>query len=256
MSSRITFAYSLPILSSLFLSLFLFYIFHLTSDLIEQFPSIDCSSPSQTDKSISLRMGERTSFLPSSFYFFFFEVEREREREREGEREGGREREKEDLDFLEQATFTRSLIYALCRLFIRTVASPGEIIEKDGRRRGRKERGKSERIESGRTNERVRRGTVARPTLRRSNFDPCRARFPFCLCTQVWHRSRIGFVPSARDGASMTRDTRTKRKRVVAPIRRCPTPPIFPTELSQLRFRSFFTSVAPPIFLIPDSELL
>lgn len=174
-------------------------------------------------------------------------------REREGEREGGREREKEDLDFLEQATFTRSLIYALCRLFIRTVASPGEIIEKDGRRRGRKERGKSERIESGRTNERVRRGTVARPTLRRSNFDPCRARFPFCLCTQVWHRSRIGFVPSARDGASMTRDTRTKRKRVVAPIRRCPTPPIFPTELSQLRFRSFFTSVAPPIFLIPDS---
>lgn len=83
-------------------------------------------------------------------------------------------------------------------------------------------KGASERIESGRrrvslNERRVRRGTVARPTLRRSNFDPCRARFPFCLCTQVWHRSRIGFVPSARDGASMTRDTRTKRKRVVAP---------------------------------------
>lgn len=97
---------------------------------------------------------------------------------------------------------------------------------------------------------RVRRGTVARPTLRRSNFDPCRTRFPFCLCTQVWHRSRIGFVPFARDGASMTRDTRSKTSRCTT--FRCNAAfvaPMFPTELSQLSFRSLlFTRVALPIF--------
>lgn len=88
-------------------------------------------------------MGKRTSF------FYFFLLFRDAEREREGGKKGERKGEREDLDFLEQATFTRSLIYALCRLFIRTVASPGEIIEKDGRRRGRKERGeRTDRIRS------------------------------------------------------------------------------------------------------------
>lgn len=170
------------------------------------------------------------SFLPSFYFLLLFSREEGRERER------GRE----NLDFLEQATFTRSLIYALGRLLIRAVASPRWNHWKKwkaARRKGRGERMRRRRVGCEWTT-RARRGTVARPTLRRSNFDPCRTRFPFCLCTR-----KFGTVHGSDSFHSPEMEPRwhatPARKRVVAP-------PIH-RRLCRAHFRPSFHNRASPL---------